>query len=120
MSLNSHIPTKASLSEAFNLGHFYMSKGVSDLLSSVELDISKYMNRHVFGDWSDMADFDRTANIEAIELGGHIFSAFKLPQECLDYIKEKQGELISDKIYLDTNPDRTSTTMRLPFEELVH
>ncbi len=120
MSFSKLVPNEASLSEPFDLGRFSVSEEVSDLLTLFNLNISKYINRHIYGDWSDMCVFDKAANIEAVELGGHITSAFKLPQECLDYINEKNGELISDKIYLDTNPDRTSTIMRLPFEELVY
>ena len=117
MDFSKRAPIGASLSKPFDLGSFSMSEGVSDLLFSVNLNIATYINRHIFGDWSDMCDFDKAANIEAISLEGHICSSFKLPEECLDYISKKYGELISDKIYLDTNPDRTSTTIRLPFEE---
>jgi hypothetical protein len=110
MSINSKMP------RAIDLGYVSISKAVSDMMSSSELNIAVYLNRHISRDWSEMNELERLANIDAADCGDIILSAYKLPQGCLDYIEKKYGEIISDKIYLETQADRSFTLIKLPLE----
>ncbi|EAT10876.1 hypothetical protein HF888_16440 (plasmid) [Bermanella marisrubri] len=100
----------------FTTGKLLITTGVAQLIQHANLDIDDIYQRHIACDWSDMAEMDRIANTDAIREGDRIFSAFKLDETCLKQIENAYGELISDKVYVITEADRSHTTILLPIE----
>jgi hypothetical protein len=64
--------------------------------------------RHVTGDFGDLSENDRTANIEAIEQGERILSCYLL--------RELPGQACGEPVWIITEADRASTVILLPHE----
>lgn len=60
------------------------------------------LSRHCHGDWGDLTDDDKQANIEALAGGTRILSAYHLND--------------GTKIWIITEADRSSTCILLPSE----
>lgn len=86
----------------FPLGQIIITPAAIELLQQLDISPESIIQRHVLGDWGDMVDTDKKANELAVEMGGRVLSAYKLPQ----------GNLI----WANTEPDRTATTIMLPSE----
>ena len=65
--------------------------------------LEKYLNRHLRGDWGDLAEEDKNENDLAVKAGDlRIFSAYETDIEG------------AEKIWIITEADRSATTILLP------
>lgn len=90
----------------FELGRTVMTRTVARLSEISDLNPEYFLLLHNLEFWDDMSEEDRNANILAIKNGGRIFSCFKLD-------KRHFG---TEKLYVITEADRSSTTILLPEE----
>jgi hypothetical protein len=65
-------------------------------------DLNSFLSRHANGDWGEVDEHDRQANVYAVEHGLRVLSAYTL----------SSGE----KIWIITEADRSRTTILLPSE----
>jgi hypothetical protein len=86
----------------FRVGQVVGTPGAIAALGAAGESASKYLDRHVVGDWGDLDADDKRANDEAIGDEGRIFSAYILPTKV--------------KIWVITEADRASTCILLPEE----
>jgi hypothetical protein len=84
----------------FQLGKLVSTPGALDAVPRAEMLLA--LRRHVSGDWGDLDDEDKTANEQALEHGGRLFSVYH--------------SLAKDKFYVITEADRSVTTILLPHE----
>lgn len=87
----------------FPLGQIIITPTAFELLGDENISPESVIQRHVLADWGDMTDSDKQANELAVEMGGRILSAYKLPSGAV--------------IWVTTDPDRTATTVMLPSEQ---
>ena len=86
----------------FELGNTVMTRGVDEALEDrTELE-NIILQRHAEGDWGDLDEHDVSANEDALENGGRLFSVYHLAN--------------GTKIYVITEWDRSVTTALLPQE----
>lgn len=86
----------------FELGQVVMTKGISDLLNGLPVQLlMPCLIRHQAGDWGDVCLEDKVANDEATHLGFRILSQYNFADE---------------KIWIITEADRSVTTILLPSE----
>jgi hypothetical protein len=88
--------------DMFPLGQIVITPAALELLEQGNISPESIIQRHVLGDWGDMTDSDKKANDLAVEMGGRILSAYKLPR--------------GTEVWVTTEPDRNSTTIMLPSE----
>lgn len=81
----------------FPLGQVVTTANASLRLSTEEVFAA--LRRHASGDWGDLCPEDNLANINALEHGGRLFSAYG------------QGET---RFWIITEADRSVTTVLLP------
>ncbi len=86
----------------FPLGHIAITPTALEELQQANISPDSILQRHVLGDWGDLTDGDKKTNELAIEMGGRILSAYKLPHGIT--------------VWVTTEPDRTTTTILLPGE----
>ncbi len=86
----------------FNLGQIVSTPGALELLERHSMTPMQLLQRHVVGDYGDLCDDDREANNEAIWNGERILSSYKINE--------------TDKIWIITEADRSSTCCLLPEE----
>jgi hypothetical protein len=86
--------------QKFSLGQVVATRGV--LGSVPEDEIQSALSRHHSGDWGDVCDQDRKANVSAIACNARLFSVYH----------SKTGV----KFYIITEHDRSITTVLLPEE----
>jgi hypothetical protein len=86
----------------FPFGQIVMTPGAIEALEQVNVSAQSILQRHILGDWGDVTDSDKRANELAVEMGGTILSAYKLPRGI--------------EVWVLTEPDRTATTVLLPNE----
>lgn len=79
-----------------------MTPGAIEALEQANVSAQSILQRHILGDWGDVTDSDKRANELAVEMGGTILSAYKLPRGI--------------EVWVLTEPDRTATTVLLPNE----
>jgi hypothetical protein len=74
------------------------------LLALIEGQISEHslIERHQDGDFGELCEEDRTANLHAIEKGGRVFSSYVVSPHT--------------KVWVITEADRSVTTLLLPRE----
>jgi len=89
----------------FATGPVYMTKGTHLLYLENRLDVAVLLRRHMTGDWQEMAPEDQQSNQEALQEGLRVFSSFAL-KDCAE----------SDKVWVITEADRSSTTILFPSE----
>lgn len=83
----------------FSVGRLYITPAVRDRIPSAL--IRKFFRAHEAGDFGDICEEDVSANLEAIEHGGRILSAY-------DYQDRA--------VYVDTEADRSATTLMFAYE----
>ncbi len=86
----------------FPLGQIAITPGALEALEQSNISAASFIQRHVLGDWGDVTDSDKESNNLALEMGGRILSAYSLPDHT--------------KIWVTTEPDRSTTTILLPGE----
>lgn len=86
----------------FPFGQVVVSPAAMQVLEKADMTPHSILQRHILGDWGDLTDSDKRANELAVELGGTILSAYKLPG--------------GTTVWILTEPDRSVTTVLLPDE----
>lgn len=84
------------------LGQVLATPGALALLRSLQLTPLRFVLRHVAGDWGDVCEEDRLANVEALVHGARVMSAYVLGP--------------TQRLWVITEADRSSTTLLLPEE----
>ena len=84
----------------FSLGRMLATPGALDALAAAEASAATYLGRHVRGDWGDLDDEDRQANVLALRCGERLLSAYRLPT--------------GERVWIITEWDRSATTVLLP------
>jgi hypothetical protein len=85
----------------FQPGRVYATPGALALAEREHGDLLALVFRHILGDPGMLSDDDRQANLNAIEHGGRVFSAYLIAGQ---------------KVWVITEADRSSTTVLLPSE----
>lgn len=85
----------------FPLGQLVATPGALDALAALGLSGFSLVRRHVCGDWSEMGTDDQASNIEAVERGSRVFSAYTYGKT---------------RFWVITEADRSATTILLPSE----
>ncbi len=96
---------KLDVAPLFATGPVYMTQGTHHLYLENQLDVMALLRRHITGDWQEMTLEDQQSNQEAVNEGFRVFSSFALT-----------GCAESDKVWVITEADRSSTTILLPSE----
>lgn len=86
----------------FPLGQIVATPGAIDALAASGENAAAYLSRHTAGDFGVIDEEDRRLNLEAIEQGERILSAYVL----------KSGE----RLWVITEATRASTCILLPSE----
>ncbi|MCC9602862.1 hypothetical protein LOC67_20115 [Stieleria sp. JC731] len=86
----------------FSLGQIVSTPGALELLEKHNLNALHFIQKHVTGSFGEICDEDREANNEAIWNGERILSSYKINE--------------TDKIWIITEADRSSTCLLLPEE----
>jgi len=86
----------------FQAGQLVMTPGVGSLVEDGQLNLMRYLSRHLRGDWGDLSDGDKAANNAALRHGDRLFSAYEISPQV--------------KIWIITEADRSVTTALLPDE----
>lgn len=90
------------MKQLFSLGRTVATPWALETLENLGVEPTSLLDRHVSGDWSDMAREDQQANMQALKEGSRVFSSYKLPPDTI--------------IWIITEADRSSTTIMLPEE----
>jgi hypothetical protein len=83
------------------LGKVVATPRALKLLSEMGKDPFGYIARHAAGDWGDLCAFDRRQNEIALRNGYRVFSSY---------------EMITGRVWIITEADRSITTILLPEE----
>lgn len=87
----------------FPLGNVAITPGAVEVLQQANISPQSILERHALGDWGDgLTESDKKTNDLAVEMGGRILSAYKLPH--------------GDTVWVMTEPDRSATMILLPSE----
>lgn len=86
--------------EVFELGRLYVTPGAKAKISVPEM--VNAITRHSKGDFGDISEADRELNMQAVEIGERILSAYT----------DKNGT----RFWIITEADRYCTTILLPEE----
>ena len=86
----------------FDVGQIVATPGALDLLDKTATNAASLLQRHVTGDWGDLAHEDKATNDEAVTVALRIFSSYKLDG--------------GHKLWIITEADRSATTLLLPSE----
>ncbi len=62
----------------FGLGQVYLTPGAQAALLQNDHCPWEFLSRHVRGDWGELTEGDRQANIEAVIEGGRLLSSYRL------------------------------------------
>jgi hypothetical protein len=81
----------------FECGLLFMTRSVEYLVNQGQLDLQKYLGRHVAGDWGDVSESDSKANDAALHHEGHLFSCYQVAPTL--------------KLWIITEGDRSVTTL---------
>jgi hypothetical protein len=96
-------------SPLFQLGQVVATPGVLQTLKEFGVEPLTLISRHVCGDWGDLVASDQHENNMALIHGNRILSAYQLTR--------KDGDAsITEKVWIITESDRSSTTLLLPRE----
>ena len=83
----------------FQLGQLLITPGAQEALKTV--DVINSLKRHATGDYGDISDFDKEANVTALATGDRLLSAYY-----------SNGV----RFWIITEGDRSATTVLLPEE----
>ncbi len=87
----------------FSSGQIILTAGVHELVQLGRLNPSKYLRRHLGGDWGDLVEGDSQLNDAALASGqDRLFSSYQVAPDL--------------KIWIITEWDRSVTTLLLPSE----
>lgn len=90
----------------FELGHLYLTRGVSEECGKdagfCEF-VQSSLSRHASGDWGDMSEDDKKENEYSVDKHLRIFSAYDLKNS-------------DKKVWIITEADRSTTTVLFPDE----
>lgn len=86
----------------FPLGQIGITDAALEVLQQANISPQSIIQRHVLGDWGDLTDSDKKTNELAVEMGGRILSAYKVPD--------------GTTVWVTTEPDRSATTIMMPGE----
>ena len=86
----------------FELGHVVATAGAAAL----NVDFAPYLARHAAGDWGELDAFDRRQNNLVVKEGLRILSAYDVPV----------GGGETERLWIITEADRSTTTVLLPSE----
>ena len=92
----------ASTSPHFLPGQVVATPGALAALGENATDCAEYLGRHLRGDWGDLCEDDKRANVEALKEGLRLLSAYRL------------GD--GTRIWIITEADRSVTAVLLPEE----
>lgn len=84
------------------LGQVLTTPGALALLRSLQLTPLRFVLRHMAGDWGDVCEEDRQTNAEALVHGARVMSVYELGP--------------TQRLWIITEADRSSTTLLLPEE----
>ncbi|WP_342617558.1 hypothetical protein [Rhodoferax sp. GW822-FHT02A01] len=93
----------------FQLGQVVATPGALAALEEYEVAPITLLNRHRYGDWGDLDAEDRNANNAALVHGSRILSAYLLK-------RNDAGKAVTQRIWIITEADRSSTCLLLPEE----
>lgn len=97
-----HPPTiRPAARPLFTLGQVVATPAVLDHFAEHDINVRTSIARHVTGDFGDLDDADKSANRQAIQFGGRVFSAYNIA---------------GLRIWIITEADRSSTTVLFPSE----
>lgn len=99
-------PSRADMQQPagplFNLGQTVATRGlIAHLEANPGTTAQALVRRHVTGDFGDLSDGDRQANLDAIKLGDRVLSAY---------------EVAGERVWVITEHDRSVTTVLLASE----
>ncbi|AGI32931.1 TPA: hypothetical protein PXF07_001992 [Mannheimia haemolytica] len=83
----------------FELGRVCATRAVAECFNQHTL--VDLLHRYCSGDWGNLCDNDKKANVKAIERGGRILARYDVEDETL---------------YVITEADRSYTTILFPYE----
>lgn len=83
---------KISESPLFNLARLVATPGALKLLEEHGVEPATLLSRHAHGDWQDMEDEDRLANIAAVQNGSRVFSSYCIDDHKVWVITEAVGD----------------------------
>jgi hypothetical protein len=86
----------------FPLGNLVATRASWDAIANASDNPLRLVARHAVGDWGDIDEENRRENERCLEYGCRLLSAYTL----------RDGT----RIWIITEPDRSSTTIRLPGE----
>jgi len=89
----------------FSLGNVVATPGALDLLDRHALNAITILRRHMWGDFGTVGADDQAANLAAIGNDARILSAYEVGPD---------GK--TEKLWVITEADRSSTTLLLPSE----
>jgi hypothetical protein len=84
----------------FKLGKVVATPGALEALEESKTQVWELLNRHIQGDFGDIDETDRLANLAAINDGSRILSAYTLPT--------------GDRLWVISEADRSSTCILRP------
>lgn len=96
------IPDQYRRRRLFEIGSLTFSEGVERLMFEGRLDPMPYLERHMRGDWGDVADYQWQGNNAAQQSGGRLDSFYVVTREL--------------RIRIFTAADRSATRIVLPDE----
>lgn len=96
-------------SPLFQLGQVVATPGALQLLKQFGVQPFALLARHQSGDWGNLGANDLRENSMALVHGHRILSAYTLP-------RPEGSSLPTEKIWIITEADRSSTTVLLPSE----
>ena len=85
----------------FKLGSIVATPGALQYFEAHKVNPLLLLGRHVGGDWGDLDAHDTAANVHALQHDLRIFSSYTIG---------------SDKVWVVTEADRSSTCLLLPSE----
>jgi hypothetical protein len=87
----------------FPLGRCAITRGAQALLAARGMPglATTLLDRHAAGDFGDLSEADRAANVEALRTGARVLSAY---------------EVAGLRLWIITEADRSATTIMLPEE----
>ena len=86
----------------FDAGFIVRTPGALLALIDAQVSETRLVERHQAGDFGELCEEDRTANVRAIERGGRVFSSYVVGPDT--------------KVWVITEADRSVTTLLLPSE----